>query len=73
MNIKLSRAELEKLVDNLIDRTIKPCETALKDASLKRDEIDEVILVGGMTRMPRVQEKVEEFFGKKPHKGSKSR
>ena len=69
LNIKLSRAKLESLVDDLIKKTIKPCENALKDAGLKASEIDEVILVGGMTRMPKIQEIVKEFFGKEPHKG----
>jgi molecular chaperone DnaK len=69
LNIKLSRAKLESLVDDLIERTDGPCRTALKDAGLKASEIDEVILVGGMTRMPKVQEKVREIFGKDPHKG----
>jgi len=69
MNIKLSRAKLENLVADLIDRCEGPCRTALKDAGLNPADIDEVILVGGMTRMPRVQEKVKEIFGKEPHKG----
>ena len=69
MNIKLTRAKLESLVDDLIDRLARPMEQALRDAQLSRNEIDEVILVGGMTRMPRVQQKVQEFFGKEPHKG----
>ena len=69
LNIKLSRAKLESLVDDLIERTVGPCQTALKDAGLKPSEIDEVILVGGMTRMPKVQEKVRAIFGKEPHKG----
>ncbi len=69
LNIKLTRAKLEQLVDDLIDRTIKPCEQALKDAGVKPSEIAEVILVGGMTRMPKVQQRVKEFFGKDPHKG----
>ncbi len=69
MNIKLSRAKLEQLVDGLIQGLVAPCETALKDAGLKKEQIDEVILVGGMTRMPRVQAKVKEIFGKEPHKG----
>jgi len=63
------RHELELLVEELIDRTLAPCEQALKDAGLTVKDIDEVILVGGMTRMPLVQKRVEEFFGKKPHKG----
>jgi len=69
MNIKLSRSKLESLVMDLIDRTMEPCKKALKDAGLKSSEIDEVILVGGMTRMPKVVEKVKEFFGREPHKG----
>ncbi|MEQ9811171.1 MAG: molecular chaperone DnaK [Azospirillaceae bacterium] len=69
LNIKLSRSKLESLVDDLIQRTIEPCKAALKDAGLKASEIDEVILVGGMTRMPKVIEKVKEFFGKEPHRG----
>ncbi len=69
LNIKLSRSKLESLVDDLIERTVQPCLTAMKDAGLKASEIDEVILVGGMTRMPRVQQKGEEIFGKTPHKG----
>ena len=67
--IKLTRAKLEALVADLIDRLVPPCETALKDAGLTKADINEVILVGGMTRMPRVQEKVKEIFGKEPHKG----
>ena len=69
MNIKLSRAKLEQMVEELVDRLLPPMQQALKDAGLSRNEIDEVILVGGMTRMPRVQQKVQEFFGKEPHKG----
>jgi molecular chaperone DnaK len=69
MNIKLSRAKLEQLVDSLIQGLAGPCEVALKDAGLTKDKIDEVILVGGMTRMPRVQTKVKEIFGKEPSKG----
>ncbi|MCB2215352.1 molecular chaperone DnaK [Desulfofustis glycolicus] len=69
LNVKLSRSKFEGLVEDLIDRTVGPCRTALKDAGLDASEIDEVILVGGMTRMPRVQAKVEEIFGKTPHKG----
>ncbi len=69
LNVKLTRAKMESLVEDLVDRTIKPCKAALKDAGLKASDIDEVILVGGMTRMPKVQEKVKEFFGKEPHKG----
>ncbi len=69
LNIKLSRAKLESLVEDLIERTAGPCQTALKDAGLSASDINEVILVGGMTRMPKVQEKVKEIFGKEPHKG----
>lgn len=69
LNIKLTRAKLESLVDDLIDRTVAPCQKALADAGLKAGDISEVILVGGMTRMPKVQEKVKEIFGKEPHKG----
>ncbi|HEX9809418.1 MAG TPA: molecular chaperone DnaK [Alphaproteobacteria bacterium] len=69
LNIKLSRAKLEALVEDLIQRTIEPCKAALKDAGLKASEIDEVILVGGMTRMPKVHETVKTFFGREPHKG----
>ncbi len=67
--MKLTRAKLEQLAEDLIMRTIPPCEQALKDAGLKPSDIDEVILVGGMTRMPRIQQLVTEFFGKEPHKG----
>ncbi|MGF6226866.1 molecular chaperone DnaK [Inquilinus ginsengisoli] len=69
LNIKLTRAKLEALVDDLIQRTVEPCRAALKDAGLKASEIDEVILVGGMTRMPKVIETVKQFFGKEPHRG----
>ncbi len=69
LNIKLTRAKLEALVDELVQRTIPPCKAALKDAGLQASEIDEVILVGGMTRMPKVQETVKQLFGKEPHKG----
>jgi len=69
LNIKLTRAKLEALVDDLIQKTIEPCKLALKDAGLKASEIDEVVLVGGMTRMPKVQEVVKQFFGREPHKG----
>ncbi len=69
LNIKLSRAKLEALVDALIQRTIEPCKSALKDAGVSAGEIDDVILVGGMTRMPKVIEKVKEFFGREPHRG----
>ncbi len=69
LTMKLTRAKLESLVDDLIAKTRGPCEQALKDAGLKAAEIDEVVLVGGMTRMPRVQQIVKELFGKEPHKG----
>ncbi|SHO48810.1 molecular chaperone DnaK [Desulfopila aestuarii] len=68
LNMKLSRAKFESLVDDLIERTVKPCITALKDAGLSASEVDEVILVGGMTRMPKVQQKVKEIFGKEPNR-----
>ncbi|MGE0098930.1 MAG: molecular chaperone DnaK [Hydrogenophaga sp.] len=68
LNIKLTRAKLEALVEELIERTIAPCRTAIKDAGISASEIHDVILVGGMTRMPKVQEKVKEFFGKEPRK-----
>jgi len=69
LNIKLTRAKLEALVDDLISRTIEPCKAALKDAGLSAGEIDEVILVGGMTRMPKVIDAVQSFFGREPHRG----
>jgi len=69
LNTKLSRSKFESLVEDLVERTVEPCRTALKDANLSASDIDEVILVGGMTRMPKVQAKVEEIFGKAPHKG----
>ena len=69
LTMKLSRAKLESLVDDLVKRTVDPCKSALKDAGLAPGDIDEVILVGGMTRMPKVQETVQQFFGKEPHKG----
>src|SRR4051794_23139256 len=69
LNIKLSRSKLEQLVDDLIQRTNDPCRAALRDAGLKASEIDEVILVGGMTRMPKVIEAVKQFFGREPHRG----
>jgi molecular chaperone DnaK len=68
LNIKLTRAKLESLVDELIARTMEPCKIAVKDAGVKLSDIDDVILVGGMTRMPKVQEMVKEFFGKEPRK-----
>ena len=69
LTLKLTRAKFEALVDDLIQRTIEPCRKALKDAGLTAGEINEVVLVGGMTRMPKVQELVKQFFGKEPHKG----
>jgi molecular chaperone DnaK len=69
LNIKLSRAKLESLVDELVQRTIEPCKAALRDAGLKASEVDEVILVGGMTRMPKIAETVKQIFGKEPNKG----
>ena len=69
LNIKLTRAKLEALVDDLVEKVVGPCNAALKDSGLKTSDIDEVILVGGMTRMPRVQAKVKEIFGKEPSKG----
>jgi molecular chaperone DnaK len=69
LDLTLSRARLEQLVDDLVERTLEPCRRALADAGLKPAEIHEVILVGGMTRMPRVQQVVKEFFGKEPHRG----
>src|SRR5215204_2431228 len=68
LNIKLTRAKLEALVEDLIERTIGPCRTAIKDAGVSVGQVDDVILVGGMTRMPKVQDKVKEFFGKEPRK-----
>ncbi|HEY2051676.1 MAG TPA: molecular chaperone DnaK [Caulobacteraceae bacterium] len=69
LNIKLTRAKLEALVEDLVAKTIGPCDQALKDAGLKKSDIDEVILVGGMTRMPKVIETVKDFFGREPHRG----
>ena len=69
MVLKLTRAKLESLVSDLIKASIKPCQAALKDAGLSTSDIDEIVLVGGMTRMPRVVEEVTKFFGKEPHKG----
>ncbi|MGO9485196.1 MAG: molecular chaperone DnaK [Rhodomicrobium sp.] len=69
LTMKLTRSKLESLVDDLLQKTIGPCEAALRDASLKAAEIDEVVLVGGMTRMPKVVQMVKNFFGKEPHKG----
>ena len=69
LNIKLSRSKLEQLVENLVQRSLEPCKKAMKDAGVSASEIDEVILVGGMTRMPKIIETVEKFFGKEPHRG----
>jgi molecular chaperone DnaK len=69
LTMKLSRAKFESLVDDLIQKTVEPCRKALKDAGLAAGQIDEVVLVGGMTRMPKVQDVVKQFFGKEPHKG----
>lgn len=69
LNIKLTRAKLESLVEDLVDKTVEPCKLALGDSGLKTGDINEIILVGGMTRMPMVQEKVKQIFGKEPHKG----
>ena len=69
LTMKLTRSKFESLVETLVKRTIAPCASALKDAGLKAGEIDEVVLVGGMTRMPKIQEIVQEFFGREPHKG----
>ncbi len=69
LTMKLTRAKFEALVDDLIQKTVEPCRAALKDAGLTAGQIDEVVLVGGMTRMPKVQEVVKQFFGKEPHKG----
>ena len=69
LNIKLTRAKLEALVEDLVTRTVEPCKAALKDAGLSAGEVDEVIMVGGMTRMPKIIETVQSFFGKEPHRG----
>jgi molecular chaperone DnaK len=69
MNVKLTRAKFESLIEDLIDRTLQPCKNAISDAGIKAEDIDEVILVGGSTRIPMVQEKVKGLFGKEPHKG----
>ena len=69
LNLKLTRAKLESLVEDLVKRTIDPCKAAIKDAGVSASDIDDVVLVGGMTRMPKVQEAVKAFFGKDPHKG----
>src|SRR3978361_136774 len=65
----MTRAKFEGIVEELVNKTIKPCESCLKDSGLTKDKIDEVLLVGGMTRMPKVQELVQKFFGKAPNKG----
>lgn len=69
LNVKMTRAKLEQLVGDLIEKTLEPCKAAIRDAGVKTSEIDEVVLVGGMTRMPKVIELVKEFFGKEPHRG----
>jgi molecular chaperone DnaK len=69
LNMKLTRSKLEALVDDLIEKVVEPCRTALRDSGIKTSDIDEVILVGGMTRMPKVQQKVKEIFGREPNKG----
>jgi len=69
MSIKVTKAQFEKLAEKLVERTMGPMEKCLKDASVKTKDVDEVLLVGGMTRMPRVQEKVKQFFGKEPSRG----
>ena len=69
LHLKLTRSQLEQMVGELVDRSLKPCKQALKDAGVKAGDIDEVVLVGGQTRMPLIQKKVAEFFGKEPHKG----
>merc|ERR1712157_289869 len=69
MNVKISKAQFEAMVQTLVDRTIDPCKKCMKDADITKSELHDVILVGGMTRMPKVQDTVEEFFGKKPSRG----
>ncbi len=69
LTMKLTRAKFESLVDDFVQKTIEPCKAAMKDAGVKASDIDEVVLVGGMTRMPKIQEVVKQFFGKEPHKG----
>lgn len=69
MQLNISRAKWEGLADSLIKRSIKPLEACLKDSGLSKDKIDEILLVGGMTRMPKVQDSVKDFFGKLPNKG----
>merc|ERR1712183_900864 len=68
LNLKISRAKLENIIDDFVRKTLKPCELCLKDAGVAKNEIDDVILVGGMTRVPKIQETVEKFYGKKPSK-----
>ena len=68
LNIKMTRSKLESLVADLLKRSIDPCKTALKDAGLSSGDVDEIILVGGQTRMPKVQQMVKDFFGKEPKK-----
>src|SRR6185369_11473990 len=69
LNVKLTRAKLEQLVGDLIQKTLEPCKAAIRDAGIQASQIDEVVLVGGMTRMPKVIELVKDFFGKEPHRG----
>lgn len=69
LNMTLTRAKLEALVEDLVERSVRPCQAALNDASLSQSDIDQIVLVGGMTRMPAIQEAVKKFFGKEPHKG----
>jgi len=69
LQLSITRAKLEQLINNLINRSIKPLDACLKDSGLTKDKIDEVLLVGGMTRMPKVQDNVKDFFGKTPNKG----
>jgi molecular chaperone DnaK len=69
LQVQITRAKFESIVEDLVNRTVKPCEAALKDSGLTKDKIDEILLVGGMTRMPKVQELVKNFFGKNPNKG----
>src|SRR5262249_23192340 len=69
LNMKITRAKFESLVDDLVQKTLGPCKAALKDANLNASQIQEVVLVGGMTRMPKIQQVVKEFFGREPHKG----
>ena len=69
LNVRITKAKFENLVEHLVERTLTPCKTCLKDSGVKKTELNEVLLVGGMTRMPKVQETVETFFGRKPSKG----